>query len=125
MPNATKRAQRAAEPESEPDEYAGPLIARGRYAAAYSKWLHAVACLASESAGDDLLLDEMDGAEEKAASEFLAMHPPLKWMISYKFEVLERILEKEDRAGVRDREREMHALAAIKADLIFLGFNAP
>jgi len=40
-------------------------------------------------------------------------------MIWHKFEVLDRILEKEDRGGVRDREREMRALAAIKADLLF------
>jgi hypothetical protein len=91
--------------------------------------LSAVARLADESTDDDQLLDQLaadeEEAEEEAATEILAMRPPLKWMLWHKFEVLERLLEKEDRGGVRDREREMHALAAIKADLIFFGFAAP
>jgi hypothetical protein len=123
------RAQPAAEPVeagAAPDKYAGLLAARSRYAAAYCKWLRAFACSADESSedDDDRLLDE-SAAEEKAAAKFLAMRPPLKWMIWYKFEVLERALENEDRAGVRDREREMHALAAIRTDLIFFGFDEP
>jgi hypothetical protein len=107
------------EADAAPVEYAGLLTARGHYAAAYSKWLQAVAYLASESTIDD------DDAEEDAAAKLLAIRPPLKWMIWYKFEVLERALESEDCAGVRERERELHALAAIRADLVHFGFDAP
>ncbi len=60
------RARPAVEAQTSPD--AGPLDARSRYAAAYSKWLHAVARLAGESI-DDRLFGEMDDAEEEAATD--------------------------------------------------------
>ncbi len=117
------QAQPAAEPKA-PDKDAGFLDARTRYSVAYSRWLHAVAQLADEST-DPGLFYESDLAEEKAAWAFLALRPPVRWMVWHKFEVLDRVLEKEDRGGVRDRERELQTLAAIKADLIFFGFDQP
>jgi hypothetical protein len=100
--------------------------ARRGYTAAYSKWLHAAARLADESRdADDDLIDDLATAEEKAAVKFLAMRPPLRWLLLYKFELLDRVLAKEDQAGVRDREREMHTLAAIKTDLLYFGFGGP
>jgi len=105
------------------DELVSSLRARRDYQAAYAKWLHAAANLADESTGGDEIFDQLCSAEEDAASQFLAMRPPLRWLIWRKFELLEHVLAKEDRAGVRDREREMQALAAIRADLLYLGFD--
>ncbi len=105
-----------------PDECASFIARRRDYMAAYSKWLRAVAHESDESA-DDRPIDELRAAEEEAAAEFLAVRPPLKWMIWRKFETLERVLADEDCAGVRDRKREMETLAAIKSDLIYLGFG--
>ena len=123
-PRASTLKASPAVSENVGDELAATLARRRDYSAAYARWLHAAACLADEST-DDELVNELADAEEKAAAELLAMRPPLRWMISHKFEVLDRVLEKEDRAGVRDREREMHTLAAIKADLLFFGFDGP
>jgi hypothetical protein len=140
LPKATNRRRRpvredsatqtsvpsSAEVEAGPsDWHTHTLEERSRYAAAYGKWLQAVAHLDGEGNDDDVVLDKMCTDEEEAAAAFLGVHPPLRWMLFYKFDVLERVMENEDRAGLRDRGREIQTLAAIKSDLLFLGFDSP
>lgn len=67
------------------DELVCSLSSRRHYEAAYGKWLSACARLADQATGDDKLLDQLCDAEEEAAAQFLALRPPLKWLIWRKF----------------------------------------
>jgi hypothetical protein len=87
----------------------------------YGRWLAARAAITiAEDPGDELY-----DALEAARDDLLSAEPPLKWLIWYKFEVLEHVLGGEDRAGARDRGSEIRTLAAIKADLLHFGFDDP
>ena len=70
----------------------------------YSKWLIACARLSDESSDDDQVVEEkLDAGKRNSPAEFLALRPPVKWMIRVRIRSSERALEKEDRCGVRDQ----------------------
>ncbi|MGD0640070.1 MAG: hypothetical protein ABSC22_04910 [Roseiarcus sp.] len=72
---------------------------------------------------DDALWNKRQDELEDVERQFLFTPAPTKWRVWRKFEVLELAMNSEACASLADPARSVRALAAIKADLLRLGFN--
>lgn len=99
---------------------------RNAFERLYSRWLAARAAMAnpdhaSQGVDEDEDMYRLLREHAQATFNFLLAPAPIAWMIWWKFEALELLMEEESRDGERADRLHMYALLAIKVDLERLG----